>query len=131
MPLTWHTRKSRLGSLLNNGGDEEEEALALDRLLHGQSVIGKTCELHMCSIGGFITHWPMRHTAKTTEIDALRFTDRDLDVVGTLEYGQFGVVCTYIRPNLLVTHARFRLMSLHVILMGVSTYASRSKSGSP
>lgn len=52
MPLTWHTRKSRLGSLLNNGGDEEEEALALDRLLHGQSVIGKTCELHICVLLG-------------------------------------------------------------------------------
>lgn len=33
-----------------------------------------------------------RRTAKTTEIDALRFTNRDLNVVGTLEYGQFGVV---------------------------------------
>jgi hypothetical protein len=26
------------------------------------------------------------------EIDALRFKDRDLQVLGTLEYGQFGVV---------------------------------------
>ena len=26
------------------------------------------------------------------EIDYLRFNDRDLEVVGTLEYGQFGVV---------------------------------------
>ncbi len=26
------------------------------------------------------------------EIDLLRFNDRDLEVVGTLEYGQFGVV---------------------------------------
>lgn len=32
------------------------------------------------------------HTAKTTQIDALRFGDKDLDVIGTLEYGQFGVV---------------------------------------
>ena len=30
--------------------------------------------------------------AKTKELDSLRFGDRDLDVVGTLEYGQFGVV---------------------------------------
>lgn len=32
------------------------------------------------------------YAAKTTEIDALRFQDKDLDIVGTLEYGQFGVV---------------------------------------
>lgn len=31
-------------------------------------------------------------SAKTSEVDALRFNDKDLDVVGTLEYGQFGVV---------------------------------------
>lgn len=30
--------------------------------------------------------------AKTIQIDSLRFSDRDLDLVGTLEYGQFGVV---------------------------------------
>ncbi len=33
--------------------------------------------------------------AKTTEIDSLRFTEKDLDLVGTLEYGQFGVVCDF------------------------------------
>jgi hypothetical protein len=33
-----------------------------------------------------------RRPAKTSEIDALRFTDKDLDVVGTLDHGQFGVV---------------------------------------
>ena len=32
-------------------------------------------------------------SAKTIEIDALRFQDKDLNVIGTLEYGQFGVVC--------------------------------------
>jgi len=31
-------------------------------------------------------------SAKTKELDALRFKDRDLSVVGTLEFGQFGVV---------------------------------------
>ncbi|CAA7270531.1 unnamed protein product [Cyclocybe aegerita] len=33
-----------------------------------------------------------RTKSKTTEIDGLRFKDKDLAVVGTLEYGQFGVV---------------------------------------
>ena len=30
--------------------------------------------------------------AKTIEIEFLRFQDKDLYLVGTLEYGQFGVV---------------------------------------
>jgi hypothetical protein len=34
-------------------------------------------------------------SAKTIEIDALRFQDKDLNVIGTLEYGQFGVVCLF------------------------------------
>jgi hypothetical protein len=35
-------RKARLGALLQSSGDEEEDGLALDRILHGQSVIAKT-----------------------------------------------------------------------------------------
>ncbi|KAI0630689.1 kinase-like protein [Trametes polyzona] len=63
--------------------------------MHGQTVIGKT--------------------ARTTEIDSLRFTDNDLDIVGTLEYGQFGVIdvvtckidgCLYVRKS---TEKRFAL----------------------
>ena len=30
--------------------------------------------------------------AKTIQIDSLRFGDKDLALVGTLEFGQFGVV---------------------------------------
>lgn len=33
-----------------------------------------------------------RVSAKTMEVDSLRFGDSDLEVVGTLEVGQFGVV---------------------------------------
>jgi hypothetical protein len=44
MPLIWTQRKTRLGSLLNTQGDEDADALMIDRLLHGQSVIGVTCE---------------------------------------------------------------------------------------
>lgn len=72
MSLPWFQRKTRLSALLKSRGDEDAEGLALDRILHGQSVIGKT--------------------AKTTEIDAIRFQDKDLVSVGTLEYGQFGVI---------------------------------------
>ncbi|KAG5645394.1 hypothetical protein DXG03_006347 [Asterophora parasitica] len=72
MSLSWFHRKQRLVELLNTQGDEDAEGLALDRILHGQSVIGKT--------------------SKTTEIDAIRFQDKDLAVAGTLEYGQFGVI---------------------------------------
>lgn len=45
MSPTWANRKSRLISLLNTcPGDEEEEGRALDRLEHGQIVIGKSGE---------------------------------------------------------------------------------------
>ncbi|PCH44105.1 kinase-like protein [Wolfiporia cocos MD-104 SS10] len=89
MSHPWNKRKSRLRALLNSSGNEEDEALALDRLLHGQNVIGKT--------------------AKTAEVDALRFSDKDVDVIGTLEYGQYGVIdvvtckldgCVYVRKSI-------------------------------
>ena len=45
MSPTWANRKSRLVTLLNvKPGDEEEEGLALDRLSHGQHVIGRSGE---------------------------------------------------------------------------------------
>ncbi|KZT18799.1 kinase-like protein [Neolentinus lepideus HHB14362 ss-1] len=69
---TWKQRKARLGILLQSGGDDDDEGVALDRLLHGASVIGQT--------------------SKTKEVESLRFTDRDLQLTGTLEYGTFGVV---------------------------------------
>ncbi|KAF9044129.1 kinase-like domain-containing protein [Panaeolus papilionaceus] len=72
MSLSWQQRKARLASLLKNPGDDDGEALALDRLMHGQNVIGKT--------------------SKTIEVDSLRFQNKDLNVVGTLEYGQFGKI---------------------------------------
>ncbi|TFY77005.1 hypothetical protein EWM64_g7008 [Hericium alpestre] len=69
---SWKQRKARMGTLLQSRGDEDADGLTLDRVLHSQSVIGKTF--------------------KTTEVDSLRFSDTDLTVVGTLEYGQFAVV---------------------------------------
>ncbi|KAH9169186.1 kinase-like protein, partial [Lactarius sanguifluus] len=72
MFTSWLKRKARLSVLLQSNGDEDEDGLALDRILHGQSVIAKT--------------------AKTIEVDKLRFTDKDLTVIGTLEYGQFSTI---------------------------------------
>ncbi|KAI0028858.1 kinase-like domain-containing protein [Vararia minispora EC-137] len=72
MYTTWSTRKQRLGVLLGSDGSETEEGLALDRLLHGQRIIGGT--------------------SKTSEVEAVRFTDNDLILIGTLEFGQFSVV---------------------------------------
>jgi hypothetical protein len=43
MSLSWFKRKARLDTLLQSQGDDDEDALSLDRLLHGQSVIGQTC----------------------------------------------------------------------------------------
>ncbi|KAJ6498530.1 kinase-like protein [Mycena vitilis] len=72
MSTPWLKRKARLRVLLKTTADEEEAGRALDRILHGQNVIGKT--------------------AKTAEIDALRFQDADIQPIGTLERGQFGVI---------------------------------------
>ncbi|KAI6169817.1 hypothetical protein EDD17DRAFT_33110 [Pisolithus thermaeus] len=41
MSLSWAERKALLGSLLRVQ-DDDEEGLALDRVLHGQNVVGKT-----------------------------------------------------------------------------------------
>lgn len=40
--MTWFKRKTKLGALLNTTGNEEDDGLALDRLLHGSTVIGQT-----------------------------------------------------------------------------------------
>jgi hypothetical protein len=42
MFTSWLKRKARLGILLQSNGDEDQDGLALDRILHGQSVIAKT-----------------------------------------------------------------------------------------
>ena len=41
---SWQKRKARLIALLDTGEDEDAQGLALDRIVHGQSVIGKTCK---------------------------------------------------------------------------------------
>ncbi|KAL0071003.1 hypothetical protein AAF712_001561 [Marasmius tenuissimus] len=84
MSQTWNQRKHRLKQLLqqpvqNETGSSEDEfdqedadGMALDRLLHGHNIIGPT--------------------ARTKEIEALKFGDNDLNALGTLEQGQFGVI---------------------------------------
>jgi hypothetical protein len=42
MSTSWQHRKKRLAVLLQSEDDETEEGLALDRVLHGQLIIGKT-----------------------------------------------------------------------------------------
>lgn len=71
MSLSWTKRKTLLSSLLNSS-DDDEEGLALDRILHGQRIIGRT--------------------ARTAEIESLRFSDGDLIVLGALDHGQFGMI---------------------------------------
>ena len=90
MSLSWHKRKTRLSSLISAEGGEDAEGTVLDQLMHGQTVIGKTGEHELRSRSHSNSH--VSHEAKTTEIDTLRFGDKDLDLVGTLEYGQYGVV---------------------------------------
>lgn len=43
MSLSWAERKDLLGSLLQ-ARDDDDEGIALDRVLHGQNAIGKTCK---------------------------------------------------------------------------------------
>ncbi|KAF8552797.1 kinase-like protein [Imleria badia] len=71
MSLSWTERKDLLSSLLQVRGDKDE-GISLDRILHGQNTIGKT--------------------SKTIKVDSLRFTDKDLVALGTLDRGQFGVL---------------------------------------
>jgi len=42
MSLSWLQRKSKLAVLLRSDGDEDADGVALDRLLHGQNVVGQT-----------------------------------------------------------------------------------------
>jgi len=42
MSLSWRSRKERLNVLLKSFGDEDADGIALDRLMHGQNIIGKT-----------------------------------------------------------------------------------------
>lgn len=88
MSLPWLQRKTKLAALLKSQGDEDADGTALDRILHGQNVIGKTCE----SVVRLTANSVSQDIAKTIEIDALRFQDKDLGIVGTLEFGQCGVV---------------------------------------
>lgn len=69
---SWFHRKVKLQTLLGNCGDDEEEGIALDRVLHGQTAVGKT--------------------QKTVEIDNARFSDKDLTSFGPLAEAQFGTV---------------------------------------
>jgi len=88
MSLSWTKRKTLLGSLLNSS-DDDEEGLALDRILHGQRIIGRTGKslLHF----GSLLLTTSAELARTAEIESLRFSDGDLVVLGTLEHGQFGM----------------------------------------
>ncbi|KAI5994805.1 hypothetical protein EDD15DRAFT_764543 [Pisolithus albus] len=86
MSLSWAERKVLLDSLLRVQ-DDDEEGLALDRVLHGQNVVGKT--------------------STTIRIDSLRFCDKDLAVLGTLDHGQFGVVRSFALHSNLVEFTAF------------------------
>jgi len=94
MSLSWRSRKERLKVLLKSFGDEDADGIALDRLMHGQNIIGKTG----IDFGWLSLFSPHSQSEKTREIDDLRFRDKDLDVVGTLEHGQFGVVSRSSNP---------------------------------
>ncbi len=95
MSTSWGKRKSCLNTLLDQGDvNEDLQALALDRVLHGQTVIGKTSEF-MRPPPNYM-RLMLKFPGRTSQIDELKFSDNDLIVVGTLEYGQYGVVSTLV-----------------------------------
>ena len=106
MSLSWTERKDLLSSLLQARGDDDE-GIALDRVLHGQNTIGKTCEFSSTSKWSDCPSQSI--TAKTIKIDSLRFTDKDLIALGTLDRGQFGVVCLRLHVHVFPTEHGFRL----------------------
>jgi hypothetical protein len=72
LKTAWVERKAQLQTLLDCCGDEEEQGIALDRILHGHTVIGKT--------------------QKSALADETRFSDKDLQSFGPLAEAQFGTV---------------------------------------
>jgi hypothetical protein len=89
MSLPWEGRKARLGHILKSHGDEDEDALTLDRILHEHNGSRRKGWCSNCFLDK-----PECKSSQGAEVESLRFQDRDLQVVGTLEYGQFGVVGT-------------------------------------
>ncbi|EJD05220.1 kinase-like protein [Fomitiporia mediterranea MF3/22] len=69
---SWFHRKAQLRTLLGTCGDDEEEGIALDKILHGQAAIGKT--------------------QTSIDVDNARFSDKDLVSFGPLADAQFGMV---------------------------------------
>lgn len=63
-----------------DNSDEDQMGLALDRLLHGQQAILAS------------NYQVLRPTQRLLEINQLKFQDMDLDLLGRLDEGQFGVV---------------------------------------
>lgn len=66
------------------------ESSTASRSLLKQVCVCGTLSLSLRAI--HLIRFPSLGVAKTAEVDKLRFTDKDLAVIGTLEYGQFSVV---------------------------------------
>lgn len=66
--------------------------------------------------------------ARTSEIDQLKFGDKDVDVVGTLEYGQFGVVSPYALSRILrvVNHGCLRQVDVVTCKLDGKVYVRKS-----
>lgn len=116
MSVSWAERKDLLSSLLQVRGDDDE-GIALDRVLHGQNIIGKTCKFFFSNDRSF---FPINllNAAKTIRIDSLRFTDKDLVVLGTLDRGQFGVVCPTVHAPVFLTKSGHQIDVVNCVLDG-------------
>jgi hypothetical protein len=126
MSLSWAERKDILTSLLQARGDDDE-GIALDRVLHGQNTIGRTCKFSFLRVGKSCDRCSQFIAAKTIKIDSLRFTDNDLIAVGALDRGQFGVVCPITDARVFPLSSDSRLTWSTVFLMDAFMFASQSK----
>lgn len=125
--LPWVKRKARLNKLLKrHDEDEDAAALALDRILHGQNVIGATCMINFFSLC-FLDSQTFRQPKQIRS----RICDSETRISILLEHWSMANMVSYV-PMILI-HAYLclnfcsRLTLLRVNWMGRYTFASPSR----
>ena len=125
--LPWVKRKARLNKLpKRHDEDEDAAALALDRILHGQNVIGATCMmvLFLCFAVRSLTVLQPKQTKS-------RICDSETRISTLLEHWNMANMVSYV-PMMLI-HANLclnfcsRLTLLRVNWMERYTFASPSR----
>ena len=75
MSTSWQKRKTRLSSLIGSTeGGEDAEALVLDQLMHGQTVIGKTGALYIIESSHYLLTIEQQRPSRSTPYVSLTRT---------------------------------------------------------